>query len=295
MTNLNKLQHIQADLNEAAIPPEEIEVARLGNYFFSNLKIGNPRGVISEKVVGGFDRDLETSIMKAFSEYVEAKSFHRGRKDNLESCLTERSDGFAAFPVQADNYKQRGRDNALAEAIERYVWATWWDNQSIQFVTEEASSCHSSMELLEELSKLIPLRKIVKVSPRVNSEFKLVIFIAFLKNGGVISGGACGKNEEKETRAMGELIRHGIAALKFKNGAEPTSFYEKRLSYFLSAQGEHEVSSRLKIEGNENIELPLLKFDCEVPSVAPNSVYVHRCLFHDQPVFIGGNVERFCL
>lgn len=295
------LSQIKQELEALKILPKEIEFSRFADFHFSNIAIETKGLIISESIVCGFDRSPQIALMKSLSEYIEALSFQSGRNDNVASCQTERSDGFAAFPKFNPDYQHRARENAYAEAIERFIWATWWDGADINYETEDIDFRKNDGpgdRLLRELSKSIEIESVTLVKPKfhASNQLELWIFLAFLKDGGVISGGACGKSTEVEIRALSELIRHGLAAMRFrKTGQVPASFYERRLCHFLTESGERTVRERLSKVGQTIVELPPLQTDLEVPSVAPKSFYVHRCLFKNQPPFIGGAVERFCL
>lgn len=290
------LSKIKIELESLGLLPKEIELSPFSDFYFSNILLKEHLSVISESVVCGFDRDPEFAVLKSFSEYIEALSFQKGAAIGLASCKTERSDGFAAFPTFEINHKATARDNAFAEAVERYVWSTWWDQPDIKFQTETVQA--TEHRLLLELSGIIELESVVLVKPEFlpRQDLELCIYIAFLSDGGVISGGACGRRGHNEARAMSELVRHGLAAQKFKSSqAAPRTFYEQRLSFFLSDDGEALVRTKLEKPGTSAVRLPKLLIDTEVPSVAPESFYVHRCLFEDQPPFVGGDLKRFCL
>jgi hypothetical protein len=80
-----------------------------------------------------------------------------------------------------------------------------------------------------------------------------------------------------------------------RQGIRGTSFYQRRLYHFGTGNGREIIQSRLSQQGREPITLPGLKFDEEVSYAHSDLVYVHRCLFHNQPVFIGGAIDRLCI
>ena len=299
---LSALNEIKIDLISLDLLPKEIELCRFSSFYFSNIKMKEFEGTISDSVVCGFDENPEIALLKSFSEYIEILSFKNGFKNNLSSCMTDRSDGFSAFPKFNQEYLQEARQRALAEAFERYVWANWWDQSQNGFNLSEVKfgekDTTKESTLLKKLSQIIEIDKVFCITPYFHpfKNFKIQIYFAFLKNGGVISGGACGNSDLISFRAISELIRHGLAAHRFKTTKIlPISFYEKRLCFFLKPEGELLVHERLSQQGQEIPNRPILNIDCEIPSVAPNSFYVHRCLFKNQPPFIGGAIERFCL
>ena len=115
----------------------------------------------------------------------------------------------------------------------------------------------------------------------------------------MLSGGACGATGntlETIERAFAELYRHILATEKYKRNPAPVNtFYEKRLLYFGLGEGLKMVRERISRNGANEVQLPELKFDQRVPGHIDNIIYVHRCYFHNQPPFVDGPVERFCL
>jgi hypothetical protein len=156
------------------------------------------------------------------------------------------------------------------------------------------------LALLKKADEIVAINEVKIVRPHFNEPSKeVVILFAYLENGGVISGGACGDLSSSSAtllRAASELFRHALAAKKIiQSQIEPQSFYEKRLAYFLTDEGMDLLNSRLSANGAGAVILPELIFDNEIPHSNSDLVYVHRCLFKNQPPFVGGDVKRLCL
>lgn len=252
--------------------------------------------LISEKIFTGHSISKEISLLKALSERVERLAFVGGHQKGLASCQTERSDGFAAFPMIHDVAVDKARENAFAEAVERFAWATWWDNDHIQFDLKTLSKLDS--KYLDYLFSELDLEEVFLITPKIkNCDHEVQIVFAKIKNKGYLSGGACGLNQKQETldKALDELLRHGLAFMKaLKENRKPESFYEERLYFFASGQGNYLVENKLQQKGTKPIILPKLQIDSEVPTAFLN-YKVHRCLFENQPPFVGGEVKRLCL
>lgn len=252
--------------------------------------------IISQDVFTGHSFEKEVALLKALSERAERYTFTEGYNNGLESCQTERSDGFAASPLAMS---QSARENALNEALERFVWANWWDNTHISFSIEQVEIAKNNSSYLGSIVSSLDIESLLLVKPDFDFENKEVqIIFGKLKNGGYISGGACGdKNASENTfyRGMDELYRHGMAyknaLVKNKN---PKTFYEQRLFYFASGLGNQLVEARLQKNGKDSIVVTKLKVDSEIPTSFPE-YKVHRCLFENQPPFVGGVMERLCL
>ena len=296
------LEKIILALREREALPRHIEMASAAPYFFANIYDELNSQIISESVACGFDKTPEVAVLKGLSEFFEGKAFIEGQKVGLPCCQTKRSDGFAAFPlILDDNYKSNARKSSLFEATERFVWSTWWDNTRIGFKMNEISEqfTESQKAFTAELKKMTPVEKIISISPNFNGtgQEQLVILIAYLKDGGVVSGGACGEDYSLTLdRALSELFRHALAVQRIRESKlQPASFYEKRLHYFSTDQGQKDVEARLRENGTERVNLTAIQFDQEVPHSFSDLFYVHRVLFRNQPEFIGGKLERFCI
>lgn len=297
------LENIIVQLKSKNALPKKMEVASVSSYCFANMFDEISSDVISESVSCGFDKDPDLAILKGLSEFFENRAFREGYKAGLDSCQTERSDGFAAFPnSKIVDYKGEARKNAFQEAIERFVWASWWDDPSVGFdllTTDEISLNPAQIKLVKNIQSKYGLKKILAIRPcfeKFASE-SLLIFIGFLNGDGVVSGGACGDNIVSTVdRALSELFRHTLAITRMRTGkGSAGSFYERRLEYFSTLSGQAMVESRLSQVGYKSIKLPSAQFDIEIPHSLSNIFYVHRFLFCDQPAFIGGKLERFCI
>lgn len=298
-----KLEKIILGLKSRNALPKKMDMTSVGPYSYANVYDEVNSAVISDSVACGFDKDPETALMKSLSEFIETKAFKEGFKNGMASCQTERSDGLAAYPTNdASICKAQARKNARAEAIERFVWANWWDDESIGFTKKKLNDINLTQAqtfFCDEIQKNFSVEKIIAVYPyfeNMGSE-NLFIFVGFLKNGGVVSGGACGENAESTTdRALSELYRHGLSIKRMRDGlVEPGTFYEKRLWFFSTPKGQTLAEQRLSKVGTAKIILPTVKFDEEVPHSFSDLFYVHRYLFDNQPKFIGGQLERFCI
>lgn len=284
--------------------PKKMDAAQIGGRYWFVCHDNENVNIISENSTTGFSDDPSTALLKSLSERAERLAFREGFKKSFASCMTDRSDGFAAFPKFYEDFEIKARDSALAEAIERYVWATWWDNHDIKFhlvKIDQISPNHKISSHVNVIKDQCHIEEIFVISPEIENSHnhKAIILFARLKSGGFISGGACGDiTQERETllRSLDELYRHGLALenIKKKNLA-PQSFYEKRLVHFGSGDGNLLIRTRLEARGKKAIILPKLKIDEPIPHELNDLFYVHRCLFESQPPFVGGALERFCL
>ncbi len=302
-----RLQQITVQLRNKDALPKHIEMAELGNFFLVSAYDERKSDIITESASMGMDTSFHLATIKCLMEMAERKAFKEGHKNGLPSCQTERTDGFAAYPKVfslCDNSHAMARKNAYHEAVERFVWSTWWDDPHYTHsMIKSPALTPSARDLLGKIDELTPIKKLVEVRPHFESEENLVlpIFFAFLKNGGVITGGACGEIRETtlvKQRALGELFRHSLGVYRnLVKKLRPTTFYEKRLSYFGQGHGTQRVEARLypKEVSFHPIELPKLAIDSEVPHSLDDVVLVHRCLFENQPAFVGGKLERACL
>ncbi len=282
--------------------PKNINVAKVADRYWVECHDVKSDSLMSDQSTTGFSKSPDVALMKALSERVEYQAFIEGHHKGLKSCSTERSDGFAAYPKLHEDALLKVRDAALSEAIERFVWSTWWDNEKIGFELNTLRLESVSAETLKyanQITSECQLAEFFIIRPKVQnlSDKTVIILIGHLKSGGFISGGACGSDvNEVILRSLDELYRHGLAVVRLnENKIVPKSFYEKRLAFFGLGQGSELVAKRLAAQGAESIILPNLAIDEEIDHFMSDDYFVHRCLFENQPPFIGGKLERLCL
>lgn len=302
----HKLSLLIQNIRESGLEPPKLKISRLGELTFVAAYSEKPSSVMANNVASGVDFNPGIATLKALVEFYERQSFAYGVDHADPICQRVHSDGVASFPSTDPSAQLAARGNALHEAVERYVWAYWWDNSNIahKLIPVEQSQFWGDFKFKESVrtfQKYVPLRGMHLVTPlHSRKEQNVLILFSELKNGGFISGGAAGptnKNGETIVRALAELIRHGLGLKKFsETRAEPSTFYEERLLYFGLGRGNALVNARLSSRGIETIAVPALEVDNSI--VAPpyqKIVYTHRCLFPNQPPFVDGDLERLCL
>ncbi len=297
------LDSIIVELKRQNKMPKRIDFSKIGDRYWCVVS-DNPTdtiSVINEDIFTGFSNEKEIALLKALSERAERLAFIEGSRNDIPSCQTERSDGFAAMPLISLNNSVR--ENALNEAIERFVWSTWWDDSESAFTIRKIHPDNKIVQLtsyLEEVIKTLNLEFIYVVNPIIDqlTTKQVQILIGKIKDKGYVTGGACGTKAETQItvfRALDELYRHGFAFQRaVQKDIKPKSLYEKRLMYFASGFGNRIVQDRLATRGIKLIFLPELQIDSEIESSIPGFT-VHRCFFENQPPFIGGAMKRLCL
>ncbi len=296
------LQTVIENLKRHDQMPTRIDFSFVGDRYWCVVSDNTTDNVsvMNEDVFTGFSDQKEVALLKALSERAERYTFIEGHKRQDAACATERSDGFAALPTSFD--KNEVRANAFNEAVERFVWSTWWDDTDISFTTTEMKFGDDKVQKSEYLKTVfstlnLEFIKIIKPDFK-NFQLELPILIGKIKDKGYISGGACGPINESENtfnRGFDELYRHGFAYLRsIEKNIEPNSLYETRLLFFASGLGDSIVESRLAKDGIKPITLPELTIDSQVETRF-DGYQVHRCHFKDQPPFVGGAMERLCL
>ena len=297
------LKYFVSELKARQGLPKHIEVSNIGPVFTSGIFNETGPDVISESVFTGMDFNPDTAVLKGLVEMLERKAFRQGFASGFASCKTERSDGFAAYPrgLGVDE-NASARSNAYHEAVERFVWAKWWDDETIGHATTVHGVDQKLPPFLEKILEIVPIQSLVEISPKILNadDAQVAIYFAFLEPFGVISGGACGAKSELDVtrfRAACELLRHAIAVRRLnESGKTPLSFYERRLAFFgCTEAGTQLVDRRIRATGVESVLLPDLAIDEPIPHAWDDLVAVHRCLFENQPPFVGGKLERLCL
>ena len=285
-----------AAMSRSGAVPLNIEVSNFSNLQIVNAFDSKTGEVISGDVFTGMSESPNEAILKCLSEYAERNAQEEWAASNPDLSIYG-TDGFAAFPRFDLNAKGKARQIAYHECVERFVWANWWDNSS--FRANVAVLNVRAQRLLSKLTLILPLRRVFLIRPEIEgATVDVQIFFAELETGGFISGGAAGAFDSPEVRirAMSELIRHGLAFVRIlKQSHTSNSLYERRLKFFASGLGTSKVLARLEKKGNSKIIIPQLIFDSEVRHSLSHLFAIHRCQLENQPLFIGGEMERLCL
>lgn len=306
MTNIYDIKTILETLKQHSLAPLNIEKTKYNTIYFYNCYDNIRSDIVTYGVTTGISKDENTAFIKALIEWVERKAFFEGVKNKLPSCQTVNSDGFAAFPIiencEVGFAQMCARENALNEAIERYVWATWWDRLTGAHIEiKHEINFQPSCDLLEIIENHTSIKQLFRIEPLVSNfeDRTTIIFFLELQSGGYISGGATGKKNEIENiefRALSEMMRHSVGLSRaLSKKLAPKTLYESRLLHFGSGFGSEKIKERLAGASVESITLPSLLYDEQIPHALSSSVVVHRCLFHNQPPFIGGDLDRLCL
>lgn len=281
-----------------------MDASKVGDRYWFVCHDQDQSGIISEDSTTGFSDDSNVALLKSLSERAERLAFRSGYTNKIKSCMTERSDGFAAYPLFYKDAELKARESALSEAVERYIWASWWDDENINFSINPISSFseeHKISPYVSIVKDQCSIEEIFVIQPKIENSNGLTVTILFgrFKTGGFVSGGACGSvGDLKQSllRSLDELYRHGLAVKKIKlEHLEPVTFYEKRLAYFGLGFGNHLIRKRLEAKGSKSVLLPSLEIDEQVHHELQDLFGVHRCHFENQPAFIGGALERLCL
>src|SRR5258708_2134797 len=127
------LKNVVGVLNSNSILPKKIDITKVGSRYWVSSYDKLASEIVSESIYSGMSNSKEIATLKAFTEKIERMAFSEGWRRGLKSCQTERSDGFACLPRTYLEAEKQVRENALNEAIERYAWANWWDNDSVAF------------------------------------------------------------------------------------------------------------------------------------------------------------------
>lgn len=300
----NTLKKILIFLKSHKITPSNIEIAQISNMFFvSSYNFLNSE-FISESIASGASYEKDIALIKSLTEYIE-RMLSKEVSNQFKSMGVYRSDGFAAFPNDSENLDiaKICSHNAFHEAYERYCWANWWDNSDYSFTIQEQLHFSSAKNLFfyNYLIKNFDLEKLLYISPTTNlvHQSKTIIIFAKIRNYGYVSGGAADFVENTNsivTRAFSELTRHLIAFQKMKvSPSKKFTFYENRLFNFACGQNNFIVEKRLSASGNKILLLPDLAFNDSFQHRFANDFILHRCLFKNQPIFMGGDINRLCI
>lgn len=288
-------------LDQKKLLPKNILHSEFENIHIYNVFDERKISLIENDVQVGFSENEEIAFSKALSEYFERKAYREYVRKNDPSSLKNGSDGFAAYPMllEAGRVKKIARENAFCEALERYVWANWWDNISSQ--TKIKTSTKFFEKIVSKIGEMINIENVQIICPAFSQYEKYEVVIIFLKikNKGYITGGAAGLKSNIDgiiERASSELLRHALAVCRSEaERIEPNTFYEKRLISFSSGRYNNLVMTRLDSKSTQQVVVPELEYDEEIVHSIQEYYYIHRCLFYKQPPFVKGDLLRLCL
>lgn len=285
--------------------PCYIELGKIGPYFVVNIfdKKQSDLEFLAGEVSTGMNEIAEVAWLKGINEWIERKAFLEN-KDRTPNRFVRESDGCAAFPhfiIGKKTAESRARTNAFNEALERFVWSKWWDQNSsadIKILDKTSLYMITLTSVLE--SKIVP-EKLYVIVPKFlgYSEKIVIVLILSLSGGGFISGGAGGeKNQTKATfeRAFVELLRHSLGYCRMLNSStSPISFYDRRLSFFARGCGDHLVWERISSKSDKVVEFSDIEYDSVLDHSLQDISTVYHVQFKEPPYFLEGPLDRLCL
>lgn len=294
----NHVKLFSETLSKLELAPKNIQVAKWNDWCMVSIYDYLNSNFISESVAMGIDKDENVAALKAISEYCEKRISKFSVDENNK--ISERSDGRAAFPViymSKEKSIELCRRNAFNESVERFSWATWWDNDEVFYYLKETDYFD---EEYTDLKKEFDIEYINEIIIPTDCDIAVLIILVKLKKYGYVTGGSAGcLRQEKNgiyARAFGELLRHLLTFKEIQvTRNEDLSFYENRLKGFASGQWNKLVSSRIALKGSKIIKLPDLLIDKEIKHDFMNFITLYRCYFVGQPPFMGGEVNRLCI
>lgn len=303
-----KLSYTVNELRRRSFQVKKIEISQVskGMYLCSAYNKAGSH-IISEDVKNGLGDNPYKATLIALSEFVERAAFAEAQNSDHNSGATVRSDGYAAYPIYFGFHKRaasHARRNAFNEAVERFAWSTWWDNSSIGFDLSDITHTKDGKFIIKHLITHKPVEQILLISPFLERGVgqALKIYLVALKGGGYITGGCAedGGSMSRSTfypRAFSELFRHCLALQRIADGLpfSQDNFYIKRLEFFGLGHGDHLVQQRLQSRGSSSVQFPNLLIDKAFKHQLDDIYVVHRCLFENQPVFMGGDLHRLCI
>lgn len=295
---IKKIESILDDLDGILDEKIDIEISQASGSYHVSIFSKKCTSTISEYVYSGSDIEITSALMKSLMEMVERIAQERLDAysfDKVSSC------GFAAYPVL--NCKSEAREKvrkiSFREAVERYVWKHWWNDDSTKYEMIKNDPKVLSDPFMLEIGQMHNVSDVFEVRP-LHSEKGVLVLLYYIKieGKGFITGGAAGEDSETESvreRALSEALRHSLSLTREKSKQEPLTLYEKKLEFISSLKGQQIFQDRIKKRGEKIINLPKLKFDSEIKILPSENWVIHRSLFEDQEVFLSSELEEFCI
>lgn len=178
------------ELGRAGVLPSDICVSNDGS--LSNVVLFKEQDLNKRTVfcgsVGGFSSTPDVALLKAISEHIERLAFLDWVKTQPSKGIFG-STGFAAYPtvfVRKATAQRIARENAFHEALERYAWFQWWENQEIAHEVLSGDRL-PPLKILTDMRERVLL---VRVQiPEVNAILQVIYLET--EQGGFVAGGGC--------------------------------------------------------------------------------------------------------
>jgi len=243
---------------------------------------------------GGMSSEREAAIKIAASEALE-RSLVRdlsGSPDKADFGFPEYATGCGfAYGFTRDGAQTR----AICEAVERWVWTEWIENQKVLEEVAESPKSPFVKYLRQPFDKIRFFKKSVKLQdvPSEFSKIEVRIVLGY-KDGGIFPGSEAWIVEGHPfSHASGEAFRHLRAAQSLSKREEATmDLPERRLLYFSENA---RVADAMISSCKEEAWLPAkLKILAEAPTNSANS-YLFRAICEDHKSWHLGGVKRFAI
>lgn len=212
----------------------------------------------------GSAADPNLAIRIAMTEAIERWAYYEIRyssgRENLGLHLDDSTNGFASRPTFD---KLSPREAAYSEALERYLFSSWWVDPYKFSVSLDMQNRSATF--------LFADKRFVQLVWNMSEEKYVYGFSA-----------GQGLSDLIFKRARIELFRNEIALRRISE-VDRANFLlrEKRMDYFSTPEGWEQVLSRLKISEKQDVQnvLPKLIVDSEVIGKWSGICRVWRCLF----------------
>ena len=254
----------------------------------------------------GLSTNQYTAALKALTEWLERKVVRSN-----PAGFPHGTDGVAGWDLPLPAFRRSAarmaRNHAVAEACERFIWSTWWDNPEIGHGTLSGGDLTpiinpTTASILAFVTQLFGGGELVAIRPHAHPSFphELTIGAFLLPNrGGIITGGAAapiGCAANALAHGMTELLRHAVALKRTQTeGISPETVYEKRLVWMGSRVGFDAMNERLTKSSRALVEFPGVSIDRSISDNPFDFAVFHHFNFRNHVEFIGSTVERACL
>lgn len=282
----------------------ELHFTRIRDITIASLSEPDPNQIFCRHGAGSSALKPEVATLKCLSEFFERTAFHE--LCDRGEIPSDGSTGFAAFPWILHRkafVRKAARMNALAEAVERYVWDYWWRHPDVRFSLEYIDPKTIPLSAPEYswvqlLTSELGMHRLGMIFPEIEkSEFKVIIAFGETAESGVVGGGACSTDANAASaifRAFSELFMHASAVRRAREQMiEPVDMYQERLLFFAEKAGEEIFRERIGLKGGQPVLLPKIAVDEAVIFSLGDIGYIHRILFEGQLDIMRGGREMF--
>lgn len=283
MNLLEYLLNINGNIDSVNEQPIKVDSKEVG--WHSHVKLYN-----GEIIGSGTSSNKDTSRRIAIAESIERSLFLSFSDDVRKYLYVDKIPSSSGCAAGFDKEKTRLR--SLFEAVERWSWSKWIDEELLIKEVVPLGLSDLSRYLQSQFDSVKYFhKKIIMDQHAYKGELYFLVSIAY-KGSGVFVGSRVSnlKGYGYEHALIESFRNYNNFVLLKNNGYKPQTWLEERLFYF--AENKNDLKKYLTCERNYEWGSPEILFSKEVDTLHPE-VYFFRTIIKDYLYWHLGDETRF--